>query len=295
MRGLIWALLFVVPAAGQRLATGAQEGLPAPPFRGSAVNGGSVTLEQLVEPNGALVAFCDPRSRDGQRLLIFLDQSQPRLAEMQVGSAVWVLNYAARNSVKQLADDNTLTVPVIWDQNQETAEEYGVEAGAAAFVISPELSIHRRYDASEQMPDIGPLALGGLRDMLEALAEARADQPAEPTEPTATVTDRQATERIRAGWRLIQQGFSGTALEDARKLLAERGAGDFRAALWLAYCFEADRQYPAAAVQYRRVLRLRPGYAFALEAIARIDPTGRWQTEADLAPPEPEPAEPPPA
>jgi len=76
-------------------------------------------------------------------------------------------------------------------------------------------------------------------------------------------------------------------------MLAEQRGIDFMATLWLAYCLEAARCYPEAAVTYRRVLTIRPGHTYALQAIARIDPDGRWRTPADLPKPvlpQPQPA-----
>lgn len=288
MRALVIAIvLAVAPSGAQTIRATAQEGLPAPDFRITPVNGPSLKLSEMVQPNGAVVAFADPRSREGQRLLVYLQQSQQRLVDMKVGLVVFALGYGIRESVDELAKANNITVPLAWDENRRQSREYGVQTGAVAVVVDPERVIFRRYDATEQQLDIGPLAMGGVRDLMEKLTAAAAQQPTpadnQPAAPP--ISDHEARQRIRAGWQLIQQGHTATALEDARTLATQCGPGDLLSTLWLAYTLEAARQYPESAVTYRKVLKIKPGHAYALEAIARIDPQGKWQSEADLAPP----------
>lgn len=285
-------LLTVAGVQAQDLRAGAQPGLAAPSLSVRPLNGGNGSLRQLVDPSGALIAFVNPRTAEGGRTLAFLQQSYSRLQEMEVGVVALVIGVSQPTTVQELIRENRLTVPVAHDSGSSVAERYGVISGASIVIVDPEGMVYKRYDATEADPDIGAQAIGGVRDMLEELAaedeeegegedEAAPTAAAEGAAPMPRPTDAETRSRIAKGWQLIQTGYAAAALEDARMLAEQRGE-DYMATLWLAYALEAGGIYPEAAVTYRQVLALQPGNTYALKAIGRIDPDGRYRTPADL-------------
>ncbi|MCC7491258.1 MAG: redoxin domain-containing protein [Fimbriimonadaceae bacterium] len=298
MRTILWAtLLCAATVQGQSVRAGAQTGLPAPRFAARPVNGPAVSLDALRRPGGALVAFCDPRSQDGAKALGFIESAQTQLTALQVKPVAFVINFSQSGSVQKLVKDNGLTVPVAHDSGQSVARQYGVDTSAVLVVVHPDGKVYRRFDATESNTDLGPAALAACKQLFDELTKAaeEAAQPAAAAPATAATSgpapvtrpsDEQTRQRIGQGWSLIQGGFVSAALEDARMLAEQRG-NDLMATLWLAYCLEVARLYPEAAVTYRKVLLLQPGHVYALQAVGRIDPDGRWRTAADLPRPIP--------
>lgn len=286
----------ILTAAGaQMLNAGGQEGLPAPKFTARPVNGKQVNLASLIDPNGGVLALADPRNRDGARLVAYLQQSQTQLTAMKVGVMVIALGYSQRSSVESLAKDNKLTVPLAADDNGKFAKAFGVATSAVVLVIDPDGNVFKRLEATNDSTDLGPLAMAAVTDMLEKFAKADdgeaipeatpADQPdAKADAAKAKLSEEAVRKRIAAGWKLLQLGYREAALTDARALAEQQGR-DFQTSLWLAYALEAAMHYPEAAVTYREVLKLQPGNLYARTAIARIDPTGRYLTKADLPQP----------
>jgi len=311
---LLLSLTIACGAMGQDIMAGAQTGLNAPSFSARAVNGGSVSLEALIKDNGALVGLADPRSDEGKRALAFLQQSQQRLQEMKVGVVALIINVGQASTVEKLVKDNGLSIPVVHDAGQKVAKQYGVNGSATIAVVDPDGKVFQRYDATETQPNIGPLALGGARDMVEAIEKAKAEAAGDGegdgtgesgtgtppaadaagigTAPLAPPSDEDTRQRIRLGWAMIQQGQAATALADARQLAKARGLEPL-SALWLAYALEANGEFAEAAVTYRKVLKLQPNNEYARNAVMRIDPDGHWLTEADL--PQMLPSGPPPS
>lgn len=289
--------------SAQNLNAGAQVGLRAPVFNARPVNAAAVSSARLAKPSGCIVAFADPRNQLGSDTIAYMQQTYPRIRATGAGAVVFVIGGSQDETVRQMVKDNNLTVPVANDAGSAVAKQYGVTGSATTFVIAPNGLVYGRWDATEQIRDIGPKAteaLGKLQTELEdARKAAEAGQPAPtPGKGTAAAggkvppkgpSDDELHRRIESGWKLIQAGYVAAALEDARSLAAQR-VDDWQATLWLAYCLEAARMYPEAAVTYRKVLLLKPGHVYSLKAIARIDPDGRWRTPADLPQPAPAPS-----
>ncbi len=284
----------------QSVRSAAQVGLAAPKFTVRTLNAGSVGLAKLIKPAGAVVAFADPRSQLGADLIAFMQQSSAKIRQSGAGVIVFTLGGGQEETTARLVKANGLTVPVAHDAGQAVAKQYGVTGSATSLVIGPDGLVHGRFDATEQARDAGPKALEALAKLQTELEEARkkADQggkaddkskgtaSADGRVPAKGPSDSEMRQRMETGWRLIQSGYVAAALEDARTLAAQRG-DDWQATLWLAYCQEAGRLYPEAAVTYRKVLLLRPGHVYSLKAIARIDPEGRYRTPTDLPKPTP--------
>ena len=300
---LLWVLALPVHAASKGSA---QEGLAAPKFTARLLKGSTVQLDKLRTPAGAVVAFADPKAQDGSRTLAFFEQSQAELVKQGVGLVVFLLGVSQEATAQTMVKENGLTAPLAVDPGNKTARQYGVSTSAAVIVIDHNGTVVKRLDSTGQTGDIGPPALAAVREMLKAEA---AEQPAAPAAgpkpdkstdvpaataaegkaPRAKPSDDETRLRIANGYRLIQTGYIGSALEDARTLAEQRG-DDFLATLWLAYCLEASQLFPEAAVTYRRVLLLKPGHLYSLKAVARIDPEGRYKLPADVPKP---PAAPP--
>lgn len=295
---LAWLLLAVLPAGAAELEAGAQEGLPAPSFAAHPVNGPALNLAKLVAPGGAVVAFVDARSQEGARALAYLQQSQAALSELSVKVLVFVTSAAVVETVKALVKENALTIPVAHDAGRKIARKYGAGTGATVLVLDPDAQVVKRFDSSESEPNVGAPAIGAAKEMAKKLAEEQAaaepvkEEGAEPAgaapataaegaAPLPRPDDEQTRQRITVGWQLICQGYLAAALEDARTLARQRGP-EHLSTLWLAYCLEVTRNFPEAAVTYRKLLAIQPGNLYALQAIGRIDPDGRYRTEADL-------------
>ena len=317
---LVLSLSLAAMAMGQNIMAGAQQGLAAPPFSARAVNGPSVKLSDMIKDNGAVVALVDPRSDEGKRALAFLQQSKQRLDDMKVNEVAFVINTGQQSTVEKLVKDNGLSIPVVHDSGNAIAKKYAVNGSATVVVIDPDGKVFQRYDATETQPNVGPLAMGGVRDMIAAIEAAKEDQGGEGdgagaeagtgtdtpatadaagmgTAPLPPPDDEETRRRIRVGWAMIQQGQVPTALADARKLSQARGEEPI-SLLWLAYCLEANGDFPQAAVTYRKVQKLQPTNEYVRTAIQRIDPDGHWLTDADLPqmlPPGPPPSTPLPA
>ncbi|MBI2300546.1 MAG: redoxin domain-containing protein [Armatimonadetes bacterium] len=300
-----WAvgvLLCAMGAAFGQRGSGAQEGLKCPSFSGRPVNGKAVDLKGLIEKAGAVIALADPRSREGGRLIAFLQQSQDQLIAKNVGVVIICAGFGQESSVQNFAKQNKITVPLVPDGGRRLTRLFGLESGAMVVVVNKEGTIVRRVDATLDTADLGPQAMAAVEAMVAAqkAAEEQGTAIPEGTEPAAgdTTQGEGATpkpklgepdfrKRVVNGWRLIQNGHFSAALEDARTLAQQQGR-DFGSLLWLSYTLEVARQYPEAAVTYRQVLALRPGHLYSLQAIGRIDPEGRYKTAADLPKPEPE-------
>jgi peroxiredoxin len=295
------ALLLAALASAQRLQGGAQEGLPCPAISAAPVNGPAITLKKLIAGNGAIVALADARVREGQRLLVYLQQQQAELRKQQLGVLAIALGYSQRSSVEKLAKESELSIPLAHDAGGQWARAFGVAGSAAAiFVVDREGKVRKRLEAGQDAVDLGPPAMEAARKMIEEAAQAKpeepdkgkpkADAPPAPVAPAPGVSEAEARERIRGGLLLLQKGFTAAAAEDAR-LLAKARPTDPLVALWLGYALEAVGHFPEAAVAYRRLLALAPGHLYASQAIQRIDPAGRWKSPADLPEP-PKPAAP---
>lgn len=288
------------PVMAQNVRSAAQVGLPAPKFTARTVNAGAVALAKMIKPAGAVVAFADPRSQLGADLIAFMQQSYAKVRQSGAGAVVLTLGGGQEETTARLVKANGLTVPVAHDAGQAVAKQYGVTGSATSMVIGPDGLVYGRFDATEQARDAGPKAIEALTKLQTELEEARkkADKgsgkgddkkgtaAADGRVPAKGPSDSEMRQRIETGWRLIQSGYVAAALEDARTLAMQRG-DDWQATLWLAYCQEAGRLYPEAAVTYRKVLLLRPGHVYSLKAIARIDPEGRYRTPSDLPKPTP--------
>ncbi|MCZ7599973.1 MAG: peroxiredoxin family protein [Gammaproteobacteria bacterium] len=133
----------------------------------------------LIKDRGAVVALVDPRSEEGKRALAFLQRSQQRLREMKVGVVAFIINVSQPSTVEKLVKDNGLSIPIAHDAGQKVANAYGVAGSAMIAVVDPEGKVYGRYDATETNPNIGPMAMGGVRDMVEAIEAAEAEAAGE--------------------------------------------------------------------------------------------------------------------
>ncbi|MBI5831983.1 MAG: redoxin domain-containing protein [Armatimonadetes bacterium] len=297
------------PAAmAQMVATSGQEGLPAPAFTVAPVNGSSVSLRKLVSGTGGVVAFVDHRSRDGLRLVGYLQAQYKAWKEQKVGVLVLVNSATVRETVAKFVQDNSLTMPVGHDLGSQLSRQFGMSSLAMAMVINRDGVVVKRVDQTATSTDLGPQIGQAVNDLINpkdaegaagtgegsgkpaapGAAAAPGTAPATGTAPAAvvkpavpTMSEAEARERIGKGLQLLQRGYSQAVLEEAR-LIVSRRPNDALALLWLAYALEATRSYPEAAVTYRELVRLVPGHAYAAAALQRIDPTGRWRTAADV-------------
>jgi len=291
--------LFSTGAPTEAALGGAQEGMAAPNFSLNPVNGASVTLKKLIAGKGGVVAFADPRARDGQRLFSFLEGAQKAFKEQTVGVVAAAINTGQRETVETFVKDSGLTLPVAHDEGGQLAKQFGVDTSASVVVIDHKGIIRKRFDSTVTSGDLGPQVLEAVKLMTTEEDQDNQDntggdkpdtkpKPVTPAPaPVPTMSDAEALARIHAGLDLLQAGFTAAALDNARGVVAARPT-DSLANLWLAYVLEATMNYPEAAVTYRKVLALQPTNKYAAERIQHIDPEGRWLTPADLPPPKPD-------
>ncbi len=159
----------LAPAAmAQKVATSGQEGLPAPAFTASPVNGGSsISLRKLVSGVGGVVAFVDHRSRDGLRLAGYIQAQYKAWKDERIGAVLIVNSATVRDTVSKWAEENSLTVPVIHDQGNTLSRQFGLDGLAMAMVINHDGVITKRAETRGDNTDVGPLVGQAVQSLLD--------------------------------------------------------------------------------------------------------------------------------